>query len=673
MSKPSLHILMVEDSPLDAELTCAELADGGLDFRVTRVDTHDAFRAALGLGDIDLILSDYVLPTFSGLSALEMARELRPEVPFIFLSGALGEELAIDSLKNGATDYVIKQRLARLVPAVRRAIGEARERAERRRAEDALRRSEQQLRLAVEAARLGTFDLDVTTGRMDCSDRCKANFGLPAAARFDYPDLLAVIHPEDLPAMRDTVARAVEARGTFELEYRAKWPDGAWHWIHVNGSAACEDEGRARIIGVTVDVTTRKTDEQQRTMLLESERAARTEMERAGRLKDEFLATLGHELRTPLNAILGYAQLLRMPGAQPTDVAEGLDAIERNARVQAQIVEDLLDMSRITSGKIRLDVQPIDLAGVVEAALETVKPAASAKNIRLLSVIDPRSGPVAGDPNRLQQVVWNLVSNAIKFTPKGGRVQVVCRRVDSHVELAVSDSGQGIKPEFLPHIFEKFRQADGTITRGHGGLGLGLSIARHLVELHGGQISATSAGDGRGATFIVTLPLSPIDGQPVIGGGSVEMTGQHPRSSAPVRRKFANPPSLAGIKVLVVDDEPDARTLVKRLLEQCGADVITAASARDAVSALELHGPDVLLSDIGMPEQDGYELIRRIRARDDGRETIPAAALTAFARSEDRTRALMAGYQTHVAKPVEPSELCAVVASLAGRNAATAG
>jgi signal transduction histidine kinase/DNA-binding response OmpR family regulator len=391
---------------------------------------------------------------------------------------------------------------------------------------------------------------------------------------------------------------------------------------------------------------------------LDSERAARTEAERAGRMKDEFLATLSHELRTPLNAILGWTSILRRQPTGHDRVSQGLEVIERNARVQTQLISDLLDMSRIISGKMRLDVQRVELPVVIEAALEAVRPAAEAREVRLQSVLEPISEPVHGDPARLQQIVWNLLSNAVKFTPKTGRVQIVLARVNSHVEISVSDTGKGIRPEFLPHVFERFRQADSSASREHGGLGLGLSIVKQLVELHGGVVRAASDGEGKGATFTVHLPLAAVH-QAATGPDRV-----HPRANS-LSPVSGDQPDLRGVLVLVVDDEPDSREIVMRVLEDCHASVIAAGSAQEALAKLERERPDVLLSDIGMAGVDGYAFIRALRRKGN---RIPAAALTAFARSEDRTRALLAGYQTHLAKPVEPSELLATVAVLAQKT-----
>ncbi|HVE49492.1 MAG TPA: ATP-binding protein [Casimicrobiaceae bacterium] len=401
---------------------------------------------------------------------------------------------------------------------------------------------------------------------------------------------------------------------------------------------------------------------EERAALLESERLARTHAERMSALKDQFLATLSHELRTPLSAILGWSQVLRLRTTPPADVDQGLQTIERNARVQIQLIEDLLDMSRIAAGKLRLDVQQLQPIAFVEAAIATMQPAIDAKGLRLERFLDPAAGPVSGDPNRLQQVVWNLLANAVKFTPKGGKVQLRLERVNSHIEIAVADTGIGIKGEFLPHVFEQFRQADASTTREHGGLGLGLSIVKHLVELHGGTVRAASPGDGQGATFSVQLPVT------ILHETDPPEPRVHPASSAAAAFDLSLV-DLSDVKVLVIDDEPDACLLIKRVLTECHAEVATASSAAEALALLQEKRPHVLVSDIGMPGVDGYQLLRRVRALGPARGgDVPAIALTAFARSEDRTRALRAGFALHLAKPVEPSELIATVASIAGRT-----
>jgi PAS domain S-box-containing protein len=399
---------------------------------------------------------------------------------------------------------------------------------------------------------------------------------------------------------------------------------------------------------------------EERKALLERERAARSAAERLSEMKDEFLATLSHELRTPLNAILGWAHVLRTRPRTESDVLRALDTIERNARAQTQLIEDLLDMSRITAGKLRLDVQSIHPVAFIDAAIETVKPAADAKRITLHTQLDPDAGPVLGDSGRLQQVIWNLLSNAIKFTPGGGSVQVTVGRAASQVEISVADTGAGIRPEFIPHLFERFRQDDASTTRQYGGLGLGLSIVKRLVELHGGTVHVASPGENQGTTVTVRLPLAAVHRSARMGGGHPASTG----APAP----GAHRTELAGITVLVVDDHPDARDLVTRVLEDCGARVTAAGSAEEALSLVQSQAPHVLVTDIGMPETDGFELLRRIRALDPERGgRIPAVALTAFARPEDRTLVLRSGFQVHVPKPVDPAELVATVASVARR------
>jgi PAS domain S-box-containing protein len=433
-------------------------------------------------------------------------------------------------------------------------------------------------------------------------------------------------------------------------------------------------DSSGRIIGaakIAHDITARRHAEREllereaqlarlsaeRELFLESERAARNQAERLGHLKDEFLATLSHELRTPLNAIQGWATLMREGRVKPEDYARGLEAIERNARVQVQIVNDLLDMSRIISGKIHLEVQPLYLHEIVNNAIEAVRQSAAGKEIRLQSLLDSRIGLVRGDPNRLQQVLWNLLSNAIKFTPKGGRVQVVLERVNSHAEICIEDTGIGIRPDFLPHVFDRFRQADPSTTRHYGGLGLGLSIVKNLVELHGGTVRVTSPGERQGSTFVVCLPISHVRAEP-------ESIG-NPAGSAADSLGPAELPRLDGARVLVVDDENDGRALTMRILEDRGAQVVCASNAREALEALTREHFDLLLSDIGMPDMDGFALIRKVREFDKSRGgPIPAIAITAYARAEDRQRSLLAGFHMHLSKPIEARELIASSAAL---------
>jgi PAS domain S-box-containing protein len=423
-------------------------------------------------------------------------------------------------------------------------------------------------------------------------------------------------------------------------------------------------EGDRQVIQCNIrDITDRKRAEEERRLLLESAQTARMEADTANTIKDEFLAVVSHELRTPLTSILGWSEMLIDGNLDEQASKSALETIVRSARAQRQLIDDLLDISRISTGKLRLDVRPVELAPLIGDIVDSARPAAEARSIHLQTAIDSVKCPVSGDPARLQQVIWNLLTNAIKFTPKGGRVEVRLERVESHVEITVSDTGQGIAPEFLFHVFERFRQSDSSTTRRHGGLGLGLAIVRQLVEMHGGVVTVESPGEGAGTTVKVILPLLSVHQEQ----RAVETTGNMLVSKTPAGRQ----PSLDGLRVLVVEDEPDSRELIEMVLKKRGARVVSVSSAVEALAEMERRQFDVLVSDIGMPVMDGYALISRIRQLSEERGgRIPAAALTAYAGIEDREHALSAGYQIHLPKPVEPAELTAVVANLAGRYTA---
>ena len=471
--------------------------------------------------------------------------------------------------------------------------------------------------------------------------------------------ILRIIPPELRSEETDILARQRRGERIDHYETVRVTKDG--RRIDVSLAVSPIRDSSGTVVGaskVARDITGRRRAEQE---MLEAERHARSEAERISFMKDEFLATLSHELRTPLNAIVGWSQLLRNRTHADTEVLEGLTVIDRNAKVQAQLIEDLLDMSRIISGKVRLETQRLDIQDLVRASIASVRHLAESKEISLDLELGPSVGAVWGDPNRLQQCIWNLVSNAIKFTPRGGQVKVSLIRTGDQVEFMVADNGQGIDPAFLPHIFERFRQADSSSTRYHGGLGLGLSIVKSLVELHGGWVRANSDGLGKGARFSIGLPAMPANG----------VAADIPREPGmtTAQQPGVDQPSLRGLVVLVIDDEPDALELVRRVLGDCGAKVFVGTSAREGFEILLREKPDILISDIGMPDEDGYMLIRQVRAlkaKQGGK--IPAAAVSAFARPEDRTRALRAGYQMHLSKPVDPTELTAVVASLATRK-----
>ena len=542
---------------------------------------------------------------------------------------------------------------------------------QRREHEESLHQSEERFRLLVEGV------VDYAIFMLDVNGRILTwNAGAERINGYTADEIIgrhfSTFYPKDAieSGWPEHELQVATAEGRYEEEGWRVRKDGARFWAQVTITAMRDESGHLRgFAKLTRDLSERKRAESLqeygtlRDQMLEAERAARIEAQRTVRMKDEFLATLSHELRTPLNAILGWTQILRMPQRSPgqEDVQRALAIIERNARAQVALIDDLLDLSRILAGQLRLDVQRVALVDVIRAAIESAQPAADAKGVRVETILDARRGIVSGDAGRLQQVIWNLLSNAIKFTPKGGRVQVLLERVNSHIEVTVSDTGIGISAEFLPHLFGRFSQHDSTPGRSHGGLGLGLAISKQLVELHGGTIHAKSTGEGRGATFIVRLPLVLIesnDDDALQGGGIADNSG----GEAPLLTQ------LHGARVLVVDDEADARDLVRRVLESRGAIVTTTGSAAEALAILQTSAPDVLISDIGMPGADGHELMRTIRAQERTGHRLPALALTAFARADDRKRAMLAGYQAHLSKPFDIAEFLLVVAGLLDRG-----
>ena len=430
-----------------------------------------------------------------------------------------------------------------------------------------------------------------------------------------------------------------------------------------------EDDRVVGTVTVIEDVTERISREDQLMRLLSREQAARREAEMANRAKDQFLATVSHELRTPLNAISGWIQILLKKDSNQQFLAHALEVIDRNVKMQTKIIEDILDVSRIITGKLSLSVAKVNLTPVVEAALDSMLLAAEAKGIRLEWELDADAGPVSGDPGRLQQVVWNLVSNAIKFTPRGGVVNVRLARVESQAEVTVSDTGKGISSEFLPYVFERFLQADSTSTRQHSGLGLGLAIVRHLVEMHGGTVSAASEGEGRGATFTLRLPLVAVRSTGDLPSQDKDQPSDEGMEPVFTSRSNAGGElKLRGLRVVIVNDEPDARELLEVILLQFGAEVKVATSARQALEVLEAWKPDAIVSDVGMPDEDGYSFIQRVRSMEPERGgLIPAIALTGYGRPEDRSQLLAAGYQVHLAKPVELMQLVDSIANLTSR------
>jgi PAS domain S-box-containing protein len=567
----------------------------------------------------------------------------------------------------------------------------ARDITEQRQGREALDEAAERLKLALAASRLGDWSWDAETDMVTMSETAAQLFDVPPGPYMTWTRIRELLNEEDREPAKLAVEKALAEHSDYDIEYRVRHKDGSEVWVSAKGRGIYGAGGSVvGMLGFVQDISLRKRNEQtlreqadalrtvatEKAQLYETAKKAREEAERtaavneqlyrqaeeSSRLKEEFLATISHELRTPLSAILGWTRMLRLGQLSKDNEIKALDTIERNARAQAQLVDDLLDVSRIITGKLRMDVRPADPNLFIDAAVEAVRPAAEAKGVRVQKVIDTGPISIPGDPVRLQQVVWNLLANAIKFTPRGGRVQIRSERVNSHFEIVVSDTGQGISPDFLPYVFDRFRQADQKTSRQHGGMGLGLAIVRHLVELHGGTVSASSEGEGHGATFTVTLPIVPIY-QTDSSGSRV-----HPaaRDLLPVDDSTDR---LDGLRILVVDDEADTRALLKQGLEYCGAEVKDVGSAAEALKELETYVPDILISDIGMPGVDGYDLIRQVRQLPINKGgKVAAIALTAYTRTEDRLQALRAGYDMHVPKPVELAELVAVATTLARRS-----
>lgn len=523
---------------------------------------------------------------------------------------------------------------------------------ERRKAQESLRESEERFRAIISQTVVGIEHADLN-GKIKFANHKLAEMLGYSDGELAGMSARDVTYADDVDEHMKRLERLAATGMPFQIDKRLIRKDGSKFWSSVSVSALRDANGQPEsAIAVVIDITERKRAEAEREIILGREQAARAEAEEANRLKDEFLATVSHELRSPLNSIFGWVRLLQSASLNDAETRRALDTIERGARSQAQLIEDLLEVSRIITGKMRLNIRQVDLATTVTSAIDSIRPTAQAKGVRIESRIDPSAGPVSGDDERLQQVVWNLLSNAVKFTPEGGVVSVILRRINSHVEIVVTDTGQGISLEFLPHVFERFKQASAGSVRKYGGLGLGLAIVRHLVELHGGAVFAESQGEGEGATFRVRLPM-------------MQRRGAHVDSDL----HFAVQPELQialnGVSVLVVDNDMEARLLLRAIIEKGGATVYTAGCAEEARELLGRENIDVIISDIEMPDEDGYSFIRSVRVIDKLKK-IPAVALTAYARSQDRKRTLLEGFQFHLSKPVEPAELMAVIKSLAG-------
>jgi PAS domain S-box-containing protein len=658
-------LLLVVDDETSITVTLSELLrrEG---YSVHTANTGAEAMDLISLNEYDLAIVDLHMKGIDGMAVLEQVRRRWPLTPGIILTGYASLDSAIAAVRQGVNDYLIKPcDIPDLKLAIRRGLEQRYLLVAQREIQGGLERASEHLGSHLAAIVESSDDaiISKTLGGIILSWNKAAERIFGYQAEEVIGKSIAVLIP---PEMEDEEARILESLKTgerlnhYETVRLAK--DGRRIDVALTVSPIKAKDGT--IIGVSKiarDISDRRRAEQEREALLEREQAARREAEEANRFKDEFLATMSHELRTPLTSIAGWATLLQRGGLDNQTAERGISSIVRNAKAQGQLIDDLLDVSRIISGRLRLDVQPVDLSAILHSAADAVRPAADAKSIRLQTVLDPKAGPIAGDPGRIQQIAWNLLSNAVKFTPKGGSVQLRLERVNSHVEITVSDTGIGIDPEAIPHIFERFWQSERGTTRSRGGLGLGLAIVRHLAELHGGSAHVYSDGADHGATFTIKLPVLIVrDDQrfPLEAGGR-----RHPTTDSGLPIQYQ--PVLGNVHVLVVEDESDSRDLIATVLAAHKARVTAVGSAREALERIEELMPDVIVSDIEMPENDGYWLIRQIRSADgDAGKKIPAIALSAHARTEDRIRALSAGFQMHLAKPFDPIELVSAILRL---------
>jgi PAS domain S-box-containing protein len=668
-------VLLVDDRP--ANLVALEATLRPLGIRtVTAVSGPEALRRLL-TEEFALVLLDVQMPGMDGFeTATLMKRHPRTaHVPIIFVTAIHREASHLfTGYERGAVDYLTKPFDPNILRSKVRVFVDlfVKERQLReqsalmheRESRDREHRTEERFRALLDSMPLCVWALGADGTPVYANRSWLEYAGADAGAQGP----LAALHPEDEAAVRTDVQLALLQGEPIELEYRLRSArDGSYRWHAVRFLPQRDPEGVITgWIGTATDIENFKRAQDAHAELAVKEREAREAAEAANRAKDEFLATLSHELRTPLNAMVGWTHMLRSRTLSPDKQQKALETIERNARAQAELIEDILDVSRIIAGKLRIEIHPVDLPSIVDVAVDAVRPAAEAKGITL----ERRTGALperfTGDAVRLQQAIWNLLSNAIKFTPSGGRVELDVGASEKNVIVQVTDTGCGISPDFKPFVFDRFRQLDSSSRRTHGGLGIGLAIVRHVVELHGGSVACESEGTDRGATFTLRLPIREEVATPIAVAPEVRQAGaMRPSSDEMV--------DLTGIKVLLVDDEPDARELLTEVLQQCGAIVVATHSADEAVRLIPRERPAVLLSDIGLPGEDGYKLISRVRALPPGDGgNLPAAAITAYARSDDARKALAAGYQRHAPKPIQPTTLAALVAGLANLHSVDA-
>ncbi|MBD2524314.1 response regulator [Nostoc sp. FACHB-133] len=668
--EPKVNILLVDDK-LENLLALEAILEKLGENLVRATSGEEALRCLLHQ-DFAVILLDVQMPGMDGFETATLIRNRgrSRHTPIIFLTAfSTSDQMLFKGYALGAVDYLLKpldpniltSKVTVFVELFKKTEAVKQQAAQLVAMNAELRQSEERLRSLSTCSPVGIFEIDTEGGCRYTNPRYQIICGLKAVESLEK-SWLESVHPEDRErAVASWSAYIYEGRDYSE-EFRFQTAQGIIRWVQVRSSPMLSGQGELLgYVGTLEDITERKQAEEVRAQVIR-EQTARQEAEAANRMKDEFLAVLSHELRTPLTSMLGWSKILRSKKLDDKATSRALEAIERNAISQMQLIEDILDVSRIIRGQLRLNVSAVNLISVMEAALEAVRPLAEPKEIQLNTVLDTSVGSVYGDPARLQQIVWNLLTNAIKFTPKGGRVEVnlsiVCgeeqQTTQKYAQIQVIDTGIGISSEFLPKVFERFRQADSTTTRSHNGLGLGLAIVRHLVELHKGTIFAQSPGSGQGATFTVRLPLL----QDNRGNReNREATGE-------ISSSVASTP-LAGLKVLVVDDEADTRNFLSFMFEEYGAIATAVASVDEALAVLEQAKADILISDIGMSEQDGYTLIRKLRSLEPEKGgCMPAIALTAYTREEDRLEALSAGFQQYLSKPIDPNKLIAMVASV---------
>lgn len=665
----SLHFLLLEDDPVDVELISATLRHSYPDCQLTVVATGEAFQKSLEQGPIDLVLVDYSIPGFDGLTAIQMTKTVSEHIPCILVSGILGEELAIESLKSGATDYVLKQRLERLIPTIQRALGEKQERVKLARTAAALKASEELFRTSVENMNDCLALLSAIYGPADSIQEFTVSFLNDAACQF-----LSVTREQQLgqplyaviPGLKNNISSrdlhsafcwVIETGKNFREEIMLQWQHEPEQFVSIDLRAAQLDGG---LVVTWRDITERKQAEKQRLELLKNAEAARKQAEQANYSKDEFLVTLAHELRTPLSSIIGWLQLATTDRLKPKMLSEALITIQHHAGLLEQLLDDMSDISQVVQGRFHIDLKPVTFAhlnSLITSAIDIIMPAALAKHIQISFTPLSVSGQIVGDPDRLRQVFWNLLSNAVKFTPASGRITIALEQQAAAAVISVQDTGQGLASDQLSAVFERFQQVPSE-PEIKNGLGLGLSIARYIVESHGGQIEASSPGIGQGSTFTVFLPLQ-MTAETDFSNSNGAVTEEISRSSE------TEEISLQNIRVLVVEDIDDARELYGLMLKEYGADVRSAASAAEGFKVFCEFLPHVLVSDISMPMEDGYSLMRRIRSLPlESGGSVPAVALTAYTRPRDRMRALLAGFQLYVPKPVDLNELVIVVSLL---------